>query len=127
LNPAFPGNESIIGMDVLFPLLLNKITIFTIQDRMSDIIFVYHESNEQRATRDPRDQANQRNQRVGLVFYPTSKYDFELNVLHDYSVLRVSIGLFLDACRICQLVTSRTIQRDITTVSTKIQGCISIL
>ena len=127
LNSTFPGNESLTGGGILFFLLLNKITVFTILDRMSDIIFVYHESNEQRATRDPRDQADQRNQRVGLVFYPTSKYDFELNVLHDYSVLRVSIGLFLDACRICQLVTSRTIQRDITMVSTKIQGCISIL
>ena len=39
---------------------------FTIQDRMSDIILVYHESNEQRATRDPRDQADERNQGVGL-------------------------------------------------------------
>ena len=33
---------------------------------MSDIILVYHESNEQRATRDPRDQADERNQGVGL-------------------------------------------------------------
>ena len=86
-----------------------------------------HESNEQRATRDPRDQADERNQGVGFIFNPTSKYDFELNVLHGYSVLRVSIGFFRDACRICQLVTSRTIQRDITMVSTNIQGCISIL
>ena len=92
LNPTFPGNESLTGGGILLPLLLNKITVFTIQDRMSDIILVYHESNEQRATRDPRDQADQRDQCVGPIFYPTSKYDFELNVLHRYSVLRVSIG-----------------------------------
>lgn len=92
LNSTFPGNKSLTGGGILFSLFLNKITVFTIQDRMSDIILVYHESNEQRATRDPRDQADERNQRVGLVFYLTSKYDFELNVLHRYSVLRVSIG-----------------------------------
>lgn len=37
---------------------------------MSDIILVYHESNEQRATRDPRDQADERNQGVGFIFNP---------------------------------------------------------
>ena len=126
LNSAFPEMKASLGWTSV-SFAPEQDNSFTIQDRMSDIILVYHESNEQRATRDPRDQADERNQGVGFIFNPTSKYDFELNVLHGYSVLRVSIGFFRDACRICQLVTSRTIQRDITMVSTNIQGCISIL
>ena len=78
---------------------------------MSDIILVYHESNEQRATRDPRDQADQRDQCVGPIFYPTSKYDFELNVLHRYSVLRVSIGFWRAAFRVCQVVMASDVYK----------------